>query len=290
MSLRKRAIKVKLNISAWKGYQKDAGVESEVAEAHKIKGKAGKWQGNLFPGCDEELKSVLDAETALRGFYYGNTRKWNDNEQVIPSQAFMPFVEKMSKLKGLFEQRFDTFENVYEDRVAQALLNRGTLASPADYPSKASLRTKYNVRLQFFPLEDSGDFRLDIPDEETEKLVKQLDEGVSERLKEAMKDSKDRLLKCLQNSLMNLNKVKGSGRYRGEWYENLKELLEVADAFNLSNDGDYSTAVNKVKDAFSLMDPDAIEEDAEGQGARKDAADAVQKIMDTMSGYFGTGA
>lgn len=290
MSLRKRAIKVKLNISAWKGMKKDSQVEGEVAAAHKIKGKAGKWQGNLFPACDEELKMILDAETALRGLYYSKTRKWNDNEQILTSEQFLPFVEEMSKLRGLFEQRVDTFLNVYDERVEQAMQNRGSLASRIDYPTKDEVKEKFEVRLQFFPLEDSGDFRLEIPEEAEEKLVKQLDEGVAERLQECMKDSKERLVKALQNALINLNKVKGSGRYRGEWYTNLQELLEVAESFNLADDAEYSEAVKKVKDAFAYMDEEAIEEDSLCEGSRKQAANAVQKIMDDMSSFFGVEA
>lgn len=285
-SLRKRAIKVKLNVSAWKGKKQDPGIEGEVARAHGVKGRAGEWKGNLFPGCDEELKSILDAETALRGYYYANTRKWNDNEQIITSEQFMPFVEEMSKLQGIFEQRVDTFLNVYPERVEAAMLNRGSLASRQDYPSTAALRLKYRVRLQFFPLEDSGDFRLSIPEEAEERLVKQLDEGVKERVEAAMQDSKERIVVCLRNALSNLNKVKGSGRYRSEWYTNLGELLSVAEGFNLTEDEDYAKAVSEIKRAFEYMDSEAIEQDTLGEGSRRQAADAVQKIMDNMSGFF----
>lgn len=285
-SLRKRAIKVKLNISAWKGKKLDHSVEGEVARAHNVKGKAGEFKGNLFPSCREELDAILEAETALRGLYYARTRRWNDNEQVIPSELFMPFVEEMSQLQALFEQRVETFLNVYDERVAQALLNRGSLASQADYPTLAEVREKFGVRLQFFPLEDSGDFRLDIPEEAEEKLIKQLDEGIESRIQECMADSKDRLIKCLQNALQNLNKVKGSGRYRGEWYQNLQDVLAFAEGFNFADDPEYAEVVRKAKDALAYMDPEAIEDDSEGQGSRLQAAKAVQKIMDDMSSFF----
>lgn len=287
MSLRKRAMKVRLNISAWKGMKKDSRIEGEVASAHNVKGKAGKWQGNLFPGADTELKSVLDAETAIRSFFYSNTRKWNDGEQIITSQQYQSFVEEISKLMGLFEQRVDTFLSSYEDRKVQALANRGTLASPSDYPSLDEVKAKFEIRLRFYPLEDAGDFRLDIPEEENQKLARELEEGVGERLQVAMQDSKDRILFCLDQALQNLRKVKGSGRYRGEWHQNLSELLNVADAFNLTEDDGYAQGVQEVRIAFEKMDEEAIAEDTLGEGARADAANAVEKIMANMGSFFG---
>jgi hypothetical protein len=133
----------------------------------------------------------------------------------------------------------------------------------------------------------SGDLLLDIEDEEAQKLLREERdriEGIAEkRAKEAMQDLWGRFEKILTNAERNLSlTVGGEGRYREEWYENLKEFCAIADKMNFEKDPKLTELVEEAND---LLKTDA-EDYKKADDARSDGEEQVKEILRKMRGLF----
>ena len=261
-----------------------------------MKGKAGTFKANLFPGCDEEIKALNQAESAIRDFHYDTTFEWERGVRLLPSEGFLPYQTRMGVLRGIYEQRLDALLTVWDERVAQALTNRGTLANKGDYPSKDQVAKGCEVRVSISPLADAKDWRLKVEDESMQKAI---DEATETATAEAVKEQDalleagmvkvwERFGKLLTNAKRNLQVTKGSGRYRDEWVDNLGQFLEVVDGLNLKSDPKLKELAEKARETMSEIDPEAVEEDSEREGARAQASEKVEAIFDQMSALFST--
>jgi len=292
MGLRERASKVRLNVSTYKGTKIERRVAQEVADLHDVKGKSGTFKANLFPGCDDEIKALNQAESAIRDFHYDTTFEWQRGVRLLPSEYFLKYQERMGVLRGIYEQRADTLLNVWDERVEQAMLNRGTLANRGDYPSKE--RVSATVRVNISPLEDPNDWRLKVGDEAVQKAVDAATIAASAEaraeqdklLTEGMTKVWERFGKVLENAKRNLQVTKGTGRYRDEWVENLSQFLEVVDGLNLTDDPKLKDLAEKTRKVMDEIDPEAIEDDGEREGEREKASEQVESIFDQMSALF----
>jgi hypothetical protein len=294
MGLRERATKVRLSVSTYKGTKIESRVAREVADLHDVKGKAGTFKANLFPGCDEEIKALNQAESAIRDFHYDTTFEWERGVRLLPSEGFLPYQTRMGVLRGIYEQRLDALLSVWDERVAQALMNRGSLANKGDYPSLDQVKKACEVRLSISPLADAKDWRLKVEDEAMQKAIDEATEAATAEavreqdalLETGMEKVWGRFEKLLSNAKRNLQVTKGTGRYRDEWVENLGQFLEVVDGLNLKNDPKLKDLAAKAREAMAEIDPEAVEEDSEREGARAQASEKVESIMDQMSALF----
>jgi hypothetical protein len=294
MGMRERASKVVLSISTYKGTKIERRVSQEVADLHDIKGKSGTFKANLFPGCDEEIKALNQAESAIRDYHYDHTFDWRRGERLLPSELFLPYVKHMGTLRGIYEQRLDNLLSVWDSRVEQAFKNRGSLANRRDYPSLDQVKSACEVRVNISPLEDPNDWRLKVEDEALQAAVDEATLQASEEardeqeklLQEGMSRVWERFNKVLDNAKRNLQVTKGTGRYRSEWVSNLQEFLEVVDGLNLTDDPKLKDLASKARSAMSAIDPDAVEDDTEREGPRAEASQKVEEICDQMSALF----
>jgi hypothetical protein len=280
-------MKAKCSVHLWGAERKDPRVVKDVAAQRNVKkGRAGKWDTNLLAGADTEYVALRQAQGACRDFHYANTLKWGHGEQVLPNDNFLHYVKGMGELKGLAEQRLEDLTDVWDERVKQAKENSPELTQGFSYPTVGELRSLCGIENDISPMAESGDLVLDVADEEAQKLLAKerdrLDTLADERVKEAMSDLWNRLGKILDNAKRNLN-VSGEGRFRTEWYYNLKDFAESVPRMNFDDDEnlrDLGLAAEKVVNAHDI---EVMKEHAD---EREDAAAAVDEIMHKMRGVL----
>lgn len=294
-TIRERGMLVRLSIGRWTGKVKDLNVGKEVAAHHQATAKnPGEYTKYLMP--KDELDAIGRVEGAARNAHYKLTLPWADNgERILCVDGFDRYRDEISRYKSEYENVTRTFMNKWDTLYRRAIIEHGSLFSPSDYPSKESVREKFYFDLDFRPVPDSADFRVNINDKELEKIRHQINQANTDNLKSAMTDVWDRLYKVVDKMAVTLHnfdpngKGKDRGKFRDSLVNNIADICSVLPALNITMDSDLEALrkrVEKKLTAFSAQDL------RESDGARtmvaKDASELTREIMDRMKWYAGS--
>ena len=160
----------------------------------------------------------------------------------------------------------------------------GTLFDAGDYPSLDELKDKFGFRLVFSPLPESGDFRLDIPQQDMQELAKQYEDSYSGRLADAMKEPWDKLHKLLTGMSEKLTDVQGDDetkrRYHDTFVSNAQSLCSMLTHLNITKDPQLEEARRALEITMLGVDIDGIKESAEIRSTVKNKVDEILKRFD----------
>jgi hypothetical protein len=273
--LRSRAMLVTLNISVWNPKKKDTTATLETLIKHGASSSAGAFIKNLLP--DGSIDRVKKSEGALRALFYKHTLPWRDEGiRILPSAAWEDFANEEREVKREFYEAVGEFLVNYDAHRNRAKAALNGLFSESDYPPVEVVRSKFAVRVSWFPLPDSADFRVDLPEEVRQQLSAEIDSGVSESLKVAsdalytrLGDALGRVVERLDDS----DKV-----FRNTLITNLRELCVQIPKLNVMGDETILRLVGETEKIASL-EPDQIRAD---ETVRKTAHKTAGDILAAM--------
>ena len=273
--LRSRAMLATLNISVWNPKKKDTTATLETLIKHGASSSAGAFIKNLLP--DGSIDRVKKGEGALRALFYKHTLPWRDEGiRILPSAAWEDFINDEREAKREFYEAVGEFLVNYDAHRNRAKAALNGLFSESDYPPVEVVRSKFAVRVSWFPLPDSADFRVDLPEEARQQLSAEIDSGVSESLKVAsdalytrLGDALGRVVERLDDS----DKV-----FRNTLITNLRELCVQIPKLNVMGDETILRLVGETEKIASL-EPDQIRAD---ETVRKTAHKTAGDILAAM--------
>lgn len=273
--LRSRAMLVTLNISVWNPKKKDTTATLETLIKHGASSSAGAFIKNLLP--DGSIDRVKKSEGALRALFYKHTLPWRDEGiRILPSAAWEDFANEEREVKREFYEAVGEFLVNYDAHRNRAKAALNGLFSESDYPPVEVVRSKFAVRVSWFPLPDSADFRVDLPEEVRQQLSAEIDSGVSESLKVAsdalytrLGDALGRVVERLDDS----DKV-----FRNTLITNLRELCVQIPKLNVMGDETILRLVGETEKIANL-EPDQIRAD---ETVRKTAHKTAGDILAAM--------
>lgn len=248
-----RALMVTLDFSMYEGYKHDREVSREVEENHNGRGKSGRYNKHLLKPQIAELRAL---RTLIRGYHYQMTLPWTDrNERLLPSTLYFEYVEKMGELKEKFLKKVEEFISNYEEYKRQELEGQD-LFKEEDYPSETELRSKFDMRVLFKPVPQSGDFRVEMAEEAMEELRRDLDEAQKKSLTDISKDIWIRLDGVVGNLYNNL--LSEDQRYKSASFRNIAELVRIVGKLNVNEDEEI-TAIKERIERDLISDPEDAE-------------------------------
>ena len=156
----------------WHGRKYDDVVTREIAEKKHAKKKAGRYNKTLMPD-DAVLKQIKQHLAAMRHYHYDNTLPWTwKGGQLLPSDMFLDYTKEMGNRIRAFDTLANSFcdPNYYEKAKQKAQLEVGDLYKDTDYPLPANIRKFFYAVIDTDPVPSSGDIRVDLPNEEVQKL------------------------------------------------------------------------------------------------------------------------
>lgn len=232
-----RAMLVSLNISQWTARKRDKKVSDEVAEKHGASNDAGRYDKHLVArDCLAEITTIV---SQMRSTHYALTLPWGENGlRILSSAGFVTYTDKMRALRQQFDLAADKFTKEYPTYVAQSEALLGSLRDETDYPAPEDIRTRFDARINFYPVPESGDFRVTMSLENANQIRETLKEENQNLLKNATRDIIERLHQTagkLVNTLTNGAGEK-SPRFHDSLITNIQELLETVPMLNLTND------------------------------------------------------
>ena len=176
-----------LKISCWTGRKKDKSASASVTSQNYADNGTASVNKKLLGNCDE-LTAIQKFVANARNKHYSMTMPWSDlGMRLLPTAQYFKYHQQMTELQSEFERMVDTFCNNYTWEVSRAQARIGSLFRADDYPTEASIRSKFAFNISYIPLPEAGDFRVDVGNEQRDVLESHYNEYYSKQLGSAMR-------------------------------------------------------------------------------------------------------
>jgi len=281
MSITSSAVLVEMNISVWTANKLDKSATEKVVNDNAAVQNAAQVRKNLMAGTTLR-KDIADYAAGSRLWHNTRTLPWADKgARLLSTSLFMDYKTEANVRRDTFNKMVDNFMVQYPSLVQTANNYLGTLFNPEDYPSVDEVRSKFGFRMVFSPVPESGDFRLQVAEQDLSDLRQQYEENFSSRLAEAMREPWDRLHKLLTGMSEKLTDVEGDDenkkRYHDTLITNAQSLCAMLTHLNITKDPQLEQARRDLELTMLGADIDAIKESPEVRKGMKDKLDAILK-------------
>jgi hypothetical protein len=273
---------VEMNISVWTANRLDKAATTDLISRNNATAvDAAQVRKNLMAGTTLR-KNIADYAAGCRLWHNTRTLPWADKgPRILPTSLFMDYKAELNVRRETFLKMVSEFQVQYPALVQTAANYMGTLHDPADYPPVEEVMQKFGFKTVFSPVPESGDFRLDIPQQELEDVRRSYDDAFDNRLAEAMRTPWEQLHKMLSG--MSLKLAEGDEETKRRWHDtfltNAHELCAMLTHLNITKDPKLEAARRQLESALVGADIDDIKEN---EGTR---ADLKAKLDTILKGY-----
>ncbi len=280
-ALSQRALLVSVSLSQWTARRLSQEATETVSSAYNTDSSAGGYTKKLLPGATE-LQSVNVVGTQIRKYFYEQTLPWmSDGSRIISAKNHLKFATEFRKMKNEFETAVASFVSAYPSLQAKAQVTLGKLYNSAEYPDASEIGDKFKCEVNYLPLPDVKDFRVEVSEAEKRAFVEKMKQVETA----ASRDAWDRLHSVVKNAAEKL--MKPDAIFRDSLLENVQDICNLLPSLNISEDPKLETARRDVEKLLNgIGSADTIRNDTT---KRKDAAKALKNITDSMGAYMGAG-
>lgn len=279
------AMLAELSISVWFGRKKDRTASDDVTIRNHAKTGVANVTKKLLGDC-EELVSIQKFAANVRNSHYAMTMPWSDSGlRLLPTAQFFKYNEQITALQAEFNRLVEVFLDAYDWEVMAAQSQLGSLFVRDEYPTKESLRSKFGFRINYIPLPDAGDWRVDMEQETTRALQSQYASFYQKQMEGAMRDVWERLHAELARFVKQLD-VDADGK-KGKIYQStLDHVLSLTDMLsmtNFTNDPNLELAEKRLRAALRDVTTGDLKKDddlrLETKRAMEQAIAALPSLM-----------
>ena len=283
-SIATSAMLVELSISTWTARKKDKRASEDVTRSNGADSGAASVNKNLLSGC-AELEAVRKFGANARNIHYSMTMPWSDvGLRLLPTAMYAKYHQAMTELQNEFERLGEVFINAYGWEYSQAQARLGALWKADDYPPVESIAAKFGFRLNYIPLPDAGDFRIDVGTEAMAQMKTHYEEFYSTQVKRAMDDVWRRVYDSLTKMSERLDYGDHEDKkiFRDTLVDNVLDMVDLLDVCNVTGDSQMSAMRLNLEDALRGVTPDALREDAFLRAETKRAVDSAIKSLPSL--------
>lgn len=283
--IHERAMLVKLSVSAWTARKFDRKVTEEVNRQHGANDDVGRYNKHLLGGKDHAKShaAVVSAAKAMRTTVYEQTLPWADEGwRLLPTANYEKFTDALRAARTRYDDAVEAFVREYPElrENARKLLNG--MFRDEDYPDADSIAGRFSCTVDFSPVPAQGDFRLDLPADQIERLEGSAADRVKRAVGEAMQGAWERLHKVVAHARERLGDP--DAIFRDTLIGNISELTDILSRLNVTGDDQLETMRKRVERDLSKLQPDVLRKN---KTARAQAANKAQKILESMSAFYG---
>ena len=152
---------------------------------------------------------------------------------------------------------------------------------PTKFPSADALRDKFYMRVEYKQLPDSGDCRLDIPNEARAILEASFAQQQDEKLKGAMNDIWQQLHTALSTMTLRLTDAREGEKntFRNSLVTNVLDVCDLLRTCNITGDSQMEAMRMRVEGALRGITPESLRDDSI---LRAETSDKVADIMKAL--------
>ena len=190
MSIKNHALLVSLTVNKPQMTQKDSKATADAESANQAH-NAGQYRKDLYPKA--LVQPILTVESSARAYIERNTYMWSRGEYLLPTAKFMDFAARIGKFELEFNQSVTAFLNNWSNVMHQAQQAQGALFDANAYPDLSDLRADFRFRVNYRPVTDAGDFRVQLQEEELSSLRQQVEASTQESMAAVLREPLERL-------------------------------------------------------------------------------------------------
>jgi hypothetical protein len=292
-SISAASMQVEVSISAWAGRKKDKTATAQVTADNHAEVGAASVHKKLLGSC-QELVAVTKFVANTRNRHYAMTLPWNDTGmRMITTQQYLSgYPAEMGALQTEFYRLVNVFLTSYDWEVLQAQARLGTLFNANDYPKREELESKFSFRINFYPIPESGDWRVDVGNEQLAELKSHYEGVYARNIKLAMDDMWRRVYDTLTHMSDRLdvdnNKLDKHGNPRRNTFHdsmvsNALEQVDMLKACNITNDPTMDRMARKLSVTFHGVTADQLRNNDTLREDTKQAVDEALKALPTLN-------
>ena len=282
MSISSSAVLVELNISVWTANKLDKNATDLVLANNSASKDSAQVRKNLMAGTDKR-KKIADYAARARLYHNQTTLSWSDKgARLLPTSLFMDYKSNMNIYEKNMNVMINDFYSNYADLIELSKHHLGDLFNSYDYPSIEELRSKFGFRLVFSPLPESGDFRLDIPQQDIKDMQDKYELAFNDRLADAMREPWEKLHKALTHLSDKLTDEgeENNKRYHDTLISSNQELCSLLTHLNITKDPQLEQARRELELTMLGLDIDDVRESAD---CRKEVKSRVDEILNKFN-------
>jgi hypothetical protein len=241
MKLSERTLLVDLDIGVWSASKTDQSVSKMARQAHGAEDAAGRFQKNILARA--ALAEINRAASKCSNVHREMTLPWSKNgARIIKADAYESYVRELNVAKAAFNKAVREFTENYDALKEQAKVHLSAMFNDDDYPAIEQVKAKFFVRTEVTPVPEAGDFRVKIGNKEVQTIVRDLEKRNNDRMRVAMKEVYDRLVKLTANIAKRLkdyepsNKSGEKGIIAQNMFEQAREIADLIPVLNITND------------------------------------------------------
>ena len=272
------AVLVELNISTWTARKLDKQTTKEIVKDKQAgSADAARLSKNLLAGMNN-LKRVTDFVAIKRNEFYAMTLPWSDSGQrLTPMTQFFELKQWVNDCDAEFTLLVTEFLRDYPTLISAQAFQLGALFDRNEFPTVDDITDKFRFKVTFLPLPDTGDFRVDAPNEVVAEMKQEYEAMFKERVASVNQDLWTRLHDTLKHMSDRLG-YDDTGKakiFRDTMVDNAVELCDMLKRLNVTNDPKLEKARAGLESA--LLGIDATEIRAEG--ARDEVKHKVDNVI-----------
>jgi hypothetical protein len=255
MPINEKALLVKLSVSQWYNRVIDRKVTDEVAQRYEVTEQEDRYVKTLLPRV--AVRNIQRAINDLRTFHYANTLPWRDDSvRILSSNNFFQYQQGIAARRAKLEEAVDEFVKNYPKWLDYARKTKKGLFDETQYPTASGIRDHYKVNITFLPFPNVADFRVDIDNNELERIKRQTEQALSDALASANQHLIDRLYErvyLLYSALNDPEKI-----FRDNTVNSIVETADLVERLNVTNDTRVASAVAAARAALQDVHPDML--------------------------------
>lgn len=274
-----KAILATLNIGQYTGKKQDKKAERTIEstyQAHDV----GTYRKATI--AKEALEEVSKTVNEIRTYFYTHTLPWTDEGKRLKSmEGFLEFTAQIRNYETIFNNKADQFTANYPDLIEEAKNRLNGLFNQKDYPTPQEIRGKFYFDIRFDPIPEAGDIRVNIQQDELDKLNADLETRKNEAIAQAMKDPYIRLHNAIKHAQEKLSDPKAI--FRDSLIDNLVDLVKILPSLNITSDPKLDELRKEVSEKLTQNNPETLRED---KTARQETAEKASELLKKMEGLY----
>jgi len=287
--LSRKATLVAVDISQWTARKLDKRVTDKINREHNAADDAGRYHKLLIEA--KRLEAINSIVAKARRLHYTMTKPWCDEGvRILPNTLHEKFATEFRKLKREFEEAADDFCREYPTFVQERKRALNGLFNANDYPSVASIRSKFKLATKTFPVPEANDFRSDVLDADTiDDIKRELVETNDAVQTDALRHTAKQIAEVVGHMAEKLADYKKPGKKARSFFsyslvDNVRELAELLPAFNLNNDPALDAIAERMKKELCAEDADKLRHDDKVRESVQKSADDILKDVESLLG------
>lgn len=292
-AVRSTCILASVRFTTFGATRTDKSTSREVSQAKDAVDGAARVIVKLLAGADEHHRAIQAHQRGARDALFRNSMPFGseDGWRLLPNANFERFLRDFAASKRAFDAAVAQLRADAADVIAKAKANIGHLN--ADLPSPDELVAAYTMDYDFRPVPDGSGFGL--PPQAAQKLTRRLDARVAAAVTGAMNDTLSRFVQPLTAFVERMHaydervkaqaagqEVGRTGIFRDSVVNNIRDLYEVLESFNVVGDERLSELANMLA-SLTATEADQLRED---DNLRRHAAGKASQVLSTLNDWL----